>query len=88
MQRKKYLMRYILSFLLFGISTSSFAYQYGLAGCGIGALVFEDKTGKIQLVAATLNGISSHQTSALSSGTSNCYVRKTKSLIYILNPIN
>ena len=49
------------------------AYEYGMAGCGIGGLVFKDQPGMIQVVAATLNNIISPQTSAISSGTSGCY---------------
>jgi hypothetical protein len=47
------------------------ADPYGTAGCGLGSLVFKDKPGFIQVVAATLNGIG-FQTFAISSGTSNC----------------
>jgi len=53
--------------------TSLSAYHYGLAGCGLGAVVFEDQPGPIQVVAATVNNLVSPQTSAITSGTSNCY---------------
>lgn len=49
------------------------AAQYGMAGCGLGALVFKDEPGKIQIVAATINNIVSPQTSAITSGTSGCF---------------
>ena len=49
------------------------AYHYGMAGCGVGGMVFKDQPGMIQVVAATLNNIISPQTSAISSGTSGCY---------------
>lgn len=45
---------------------------YGMAGCGLGSILFGEQTGMIQIVAATTNGIYSHQTFAISSGTSNC----------------
>ncbi len=45
--------------------------SYGLAGCGLGSIVFGDKPGMIQVVAATLNG-TGYQTFAISTGTSNC----------------
>lgn len=63
------------SLLLFvlGQSISSYAYHYGMAGCGVGSLVFQDQPGMIQIVAATLNNIVSPQTSAITSGTSGCY---------------
>lgn len=49
------------------------AYHYGMAGCGLGSLVFKDQPGKIQIVAATVNDLVSPQTSAITSGTSGCY---------------
>lgn len=47
--------------------------QYGMAGCGLGALVFgnENSTGK-QILAATTNGTFGSQTFGITSGTSNC----------------
>lgn len=45
---------------------------YGMAGCGLGSIIFGEQTGPIQIVAATTNGIWSHQTFAITSGTSNC----------------
>ncbi len=57
--------------LLFG--QAALAMPYGTAGCGIGALAFEDKPGQVQIFAATLNNLISPQTSAITSGTSNCY---------------
>jgi hypothetical protein len=46
---------------------------YGVAGCGLGSIVFGPKPGPIQIVAATLNAIG-YQTFAISTGTSNCDV--------------
>jgi hypothetical protein len=46
--------------------------SYGMAGCGLGSLVFGDKPGMVQIVAATVNNIISPQTFAISSGTSGC----------------
>jgi hypothetical protein len=46
--------------------------QYGMAGCGLGSVVFADKPGMIQIIAATLNGTAGNQTFGISSGTSNC----------------
>lgn len=69
------------------LSIKSFAANYGMAGCGLGAMVFQDQPGKIQIVAATLNNIISPQTSAISSGTSNCFEesRSEVTLRYIEN---
>lgn len=58
--------------LLLGVSAAH-AEKYGMAGCGVGSLVFEDKPGMIQIVAGILNDVISPQTSAITSGTSNCY---------------
>jgi hypothetical protein len=44
---------------------------YGVAGCGLGSIVFGPKPGMIQIVAATLNGIGV-QTFGITTGTSNC----------------
>lgn len=45
---------------------------YGLAGCGLGSIVFGPKPGLIQVVAATLNGTAGSQTFGITTGTSNC----------------
>lgn len=58
---------------LLTLFTKAHAYHYGMAGCGIGSLAFQDQPGKIQIVAATLNNLISPQTSAISSGTSGCH---------------
>jgi hypothetical protein len=49
---------------------------YGLAGCGIGSMVFGAKPGFIQVVAATLNGTAASQTFGITTGTSNCDIPK------------
>lgn len=45
---------------------------YGLAGCGLGSILFGQKPGGIQIISATTNGIWSNNTFGVSSGTSNC----------------
>lgn len=45
---------------------------YGMAGCGLGSVVFGDKPGMVQIFATTTNGISGNQTFGISSGTLNC----------------
>jgi len=45
---------------------------YGTAGCGLGSVVFGDKEGMIQVLAATTNGTFGSQTFGISTGTSNC----------------
>ena len=60
---------FALGLLMF---TSAYAESYGMAGCGLGSMVFHDQSGMIQVVAATVNDIVSPQTFAISSGTSGC----------------
>lgn len=45
---------------------------YGMAGCGLGSIVFGPKPGMIQVIAATVNGTGGSQTFGISTGTSNC----------------
>lgn len=59
----------ILFSLLFAVNAN--AAKYGMAGCGLGSLILEDKPGKVQIVSSLLNSWGS-QTSAITSGTSNC----------------
>lgn len=47
------------------------ASHYGMAGCGVGALIFKDKPGKIQILAGTTNSMF-YQTFSISSQTSGC----------------
>ena len=47
------------------------AAKYGMAGCGVGSLIFEDRPGKVQILAGTTNDYFV-QSSSISSGTSNC----------------
>ena len=58
--------------LAFGATPSTAHAEYGMAGCGLGSMVFKDD-GFVQVLAAT-NGTSSNQTFGISSGTSNCEV--------------
>jgi hypothetical protein len=47
--------------------------QYGMAGCGLGAIVFgNDSSAMKQVLAATTNGTFASQTFGITSGTSNC----------------
>jgi hypothetical protein len=62
----------VVALLCVAAGSNAFANHYGMAGCGLGAVVFKDKPGKIQIVASTLNNLVSPQTSAITSGTSNC----------------
>lgn len=70
---------------LLAASTSAFAQQkattmkaeykapYGMAGCGLGAMLLEGKNDKgWQILALTLNGIYGNQTFGITTGTSNC----------------
>ncbi|MCB1197276.1 MAG: DUF3015 family protein [Bdellovibrionota bacterium] len=45
---------------------------YGMAGCGLGSMLFQDDKQISQILAATTNGTSGNQTFGISTGTSNC----------------
>ena len=49
---------------------SSYRAAYGMAGCGLGSIIFK-KNNKMQILAATTN-VYAFQTSAITTGTSNC----------------
>src|SRR5574342_1025714 len=53
-------------------SAAAVAAPYGDAGCGLGSLVFGDKPGFVQVLAATTNGIFASQTFGITTGTLNC----------------
>jgi hypothetical protein len=59
---------------VFTLSTVSIAQAdgYGTAGCGLGSIVFGNKPGIIQVLAATTNGTFGTQTFGITTGTSNC----------------
>ncbi|MDB5038773.1 MAG: hypothetical protein JWQ35_2301 [Bacteriovoracaceae bacterium] len=73
-----------ISLMAFAISASAFAEAkkslhdqftgqgYGAAGCGLGSILFGQKPGMVQVLAATTNGTFGTQTFGISSGTSNC----------------
>jgi hypothetical protein len=61
----------LLSALSVAYSAPALA-QYGVAGCGLGSVVFGNKPGFVQVFAATTNGFSGNQTFGISTGTSNC----------------
>jgi hypothetical protein len=45
---------------------------FGLAGCGLGSMLFGKQPGMVQVLAATTNGFFGSQTFGISTGTSNC----------------
>ncbi|NBU21310.1 DUF3015 domain-containing protein [bacterium] len=61
----------LLCSVLLSISSQAHASKWGTAGCGVGSLIFEDKPGKIQLLAGTTNEFFG-QTYSITTGTSNC----------------
>lgn len=70
---KKFFLTAAIAFAVLSTTTIAKAQSYGLAGCGLGTMVFNnDKQGKIQIIAATLNGTSGSQTFGITTGTSNC----------------
>lgn len=52
-------------------SPKAFERPYGMAGCGLGSLVFKENDNS-QILAATTNGTSGSQTFGITTGTSNC----------------
>jgi hypothetical protein len=69
-------MRKLMTAALFAaavlVSRSVTAAPYGMAGCGLGSLVFGDQQGIVQIFAATTNGTFGSQTFGITTGTSNC----------------
>lgn len=58
---------------------------YGLAGCGLGSMIFGAKEGGIQIVASTTNGTAGNQTFGITTGTLNCDISRagTQAAVYI-----
>lgn len=54
------------------LAGTAHADPYGMAGCGLGSLIFKDKPGIVQVLAATTNGTFGTQTFGITTGTSNC----------------
>ena len=67
---KKTITGAVLASLL--IAGTASAGGYGAAGCGLGSIVFGNKGGIMQVLAATTNGLFGSQTFGITSGTSNC----------------
>lgn len=67
------------------VQTAAYSAKWGMAGCGLGSLVFEDKPGKIQILAATTNNAISPQSYAITTGTSNCedHSSRDEALLFI-----
>ncbi len=67
-----------LLFAMVGVlftASAARAQGYGMAGCGLGSLLFgNDNTVLMQILAATTNGTFDSQTFGITSGTSNCTV--------------
>src|SRR5947208_10123472 len=62
----------VLGFMVVLLMVKTAHAQYGMAGCGLGSLVFgHDNTKLMQIIAVTLNG-TGVQTFGITSGTSNC----------------
>ena len=58
--------------LVFGLGAGVATAKYGMAGCGLGTVVFDSNTKGSQIMAATTNGTFASQTFGITSGTSNC----------------
>jgi hypothetical protein len=73
-------MKFLLVAIMALTSTAAFAKGiegrantggYGMAGCGLGSIVFKEND-KMQILAATTNGTFGSQTFGITFGTSNC----------------
>ena len=65
----------LLSLAPFAQAQEKAKYQhpmYGMGGCGLGSLVIKENTQIMQILALSTNNILVPQTSAITSGTSNC----------------
>jgi Protein of unknown function (DUF3015) len=64
-----------IGLVIAAMSTSALAKDYGAAGCGVGAIIFDGQSGLgPHVLAATTNGFYGTQTFAMSSGTLGCDV--------------
>jgi hypothetical protein len=62
---------------LLGDSVAGGNSFYGMAGCGLGSVLFgESENRGAQILASTTNGVYSNNTFGMSSGTSNCVQEK------------
>lgn len=69
--KKVYLLGILSLFLITTAQAKS--AKYGVAGCGLGSMVFKNDNGVApQVLAATTNGTFYSQTFGITSGTSNC----------------
>ncbi|ACY14556.1 DUF3015 domain-containing protein [Haliangium ochraceum] len=55
-----------------GRAEEAHAQAYGMAGCGLGSVVFGNAPGLVQVFAATTNATLGSQTFGITFGTSNC----------------
>jgi hypothetical protein len=62
----------LLAVVGLALPTVAHAGNYGLAGCGLGAMAFGNDPGMIQILAATTNATFGTQTFGITSGTSEC----------------
>lgn len=53
------------------------AQKFGMAGCGLGSLIFSGSGKGSQILASTTNGTAGSQTFGITSGTSNCTTEGT-----------
>lgn len=79
----------VIGILATACSFSALAKDYGAAGCGVGAILFDGQSGLgPHVLAATTNGFYGTQTFAMTSGTLGCDVDGTIQSHAALNLIN
>jgi len=65
-------LRLVIIISFFSLSVALNAGQYGMAGCGLGSLIFKENRRISQLFVSFTNNTYSNQTLSITSGTSNC----------------
>ncbi|WGL60040.1 DUF3015 family protein [Pigmentibacter sp. JX0631] len=68
--------------LLNSLSLTAIA-DTGIAGCGLGSVIFTDNVKSSQILAGTTNATFGNQTFGITSGTSNCGSGVAKSMTYL-----
>jgi hypothetical protein len=66
--KKQFFMALVGAMLVAGPASA----DYGMAGCGLGSMLFPASSGFIQVFAATTNTLFGTQTFGITTGTSNC----------------
>lgn len=72
MNKLRTLLVAFMSIALVSVFQPAMAKGYGMAGCGLGSVIIGPAPGIVQIFAATSNATFTNNTSAITTGTSNC----------------